>query len=83
MMAVKLRLAMAAMSQSETKVNDLCKELEITRHTLYRHTSRPRASCVKMGKTTVHFLTIQAYVGLVPLRPKPLMPNSQHFQMSP
>jgi DNA invertase Pin-like site-specific DNA recombinase len=35
----KLRLAMAAMGQSDTKVNDLCRELNITRQTLYRHVS--------------------------------------------
>jgi hypothetical protein len=28
---------MAAMGQKETKVADLCKELAITRQTLYRH----------------------------------------------
>ena len=39
MTAAKLRLAMAAMGQPETKVNDLCKELGITRQTLYRHVS--------------------------------------------
>jgi transcriptional regulator of acetoin/glycerol metabolism len=30
---------MAAMGQKETKVSDLCKELGITRQTLYRHVS--------------------------------------------
>ncbi|CNI21407.1 resolvase TnpR [Yersinia aldovae] len=39
MTAAKLRLAMAAMGQSETKVSDLCQELNITRQTLYRHVS--------------------------------------------
>ncbi|CAM3965456.1 recombinase family protein [Xenorhabdus thuongxuanensis] len=39
MTAAKLRLAMAAMGQPETKVSDLCKELNITRQTLYRHVS--------------------------------------------
>ena len=33
----KLRLAMAAMGKPETKVGELCRELEITRQTLYRH----------------------------------------------
>src|SRR3954449_4571599 len=33
----KLRLAMAAMGKPETKVGSLCKELGITRQTLYRH----------------------------------------------
>jgi DNA invertase Pin-like site-specific DNA recombinase len=37
MTAAKLRLAMAAMGQRETKVGELCKELSITRQTLYRH----------------------------------------------
>lgn len=37
MTVAKLRLAMAAMGQPETKVGDLCKELSITRQTLYRH----------------------------------------------
>ena len=37
MTTAKLRLAMAAMGQVETKVGDLCKELGITRQTLYRH----------------------------------------------
>ena len=37
MTTAKLRLAMAAMGQPETKVGELCKELGITRQTLYRH----------------------------------------------
>src|SRR5680860_1761343 len=39
MTPAKVRLAMAAMGQKETKVGDLCKELGITRQTLYRHVS--------------------------------------------
>ena len=39
MTAAKLRLAMAAMGQPETKVSGLCEELGITRQTLYRHVS--------------------------------------------
>lgn len=39
MTAAKLRLAMAAMGQPETKVGYLCEELGITRQTLYRHVS--------------------------------------------
>ena len=39
MTTAKLRLAMAAMGQPETKVSDLCEELGITRQTLYRHLS--------------------------------------------
>ena len=37
MTAPKLRLAMAAMGQPETKIRDLCQELGVTRQTLYRH----------------------------------------------
>jgi DNA invertase Pin-like site-specific DNA recombinase len=39
MTPAKLRLAMAAMGQPETKVSALCQELGITRQTLYRHVS--------------------------------------------
>ena len=39
MTPAKIRLAMAAMGQKETKVGDLCRELDITRQTLYRHVS--------------------------------------------
>jgi DNA invertase Pin-like site-specific DNA recombinase len=37
MTTAKLRLAMAAMGQPETKVGNLCDEMGITRQTLYRH----------------------------------------------
>jgi DNA invertase Pin-like site-specific DNA recombinase len=37
MTVAKLRLAMAAMGQRETVVGDLCRELGVTRQTLYRH----------------------------------------------
>jgi hypothetical protein len=37
MTAAKVRLAQAAMGQRETKAEDLCVELGITRQTLYRH----------------------------------------------
>ena len=37
MTPAKLRLAMAAMGQNETVVSELCKELGVTRQTLYRH----------------------------------------------
>ena len=39
MTPAKIRLAMAAMGQKETKVGALCVELGITRQTLYRHVS--------------------------------------------
>jgi DNA invertase Pin-like site-specific DNA recombinase len=37
MTAAKLRLAQAAMGKPETKIAPLCRELGITRQTLYRH----------------------------------------------
>lgn len=37
MTAAKLRLAQAAMGKAETKIGPLCRELGITRQTLYRH----------------------------------------------
>jgi len=39
MTAAKARLAMAAMGQKEIRVGDFCRELGITRQTLYRHVS--------------------------------------------
>lgn len=49
MTAAKLRLAMAAMGEPETKVSDLCDELGITRQTLYRHVS-PKGELRPDGK---------------------------------
>lgn len=37
MTQAKLRLAMASLGQLETKIGPLCKELGITKQTLYRH----------------------------------------------
>jgi DNA invertase Pin-like site-specific DNA recombinase len=39
MTPAKVRLAMASMGQREVRVGDLCKELGVTRQTLYRHVS--------------------------------------------
>ncbi len=39
MTTAKLRLAEAAMGRPDTKINELCAELGITRQTLYRHVS--------------------------------------------
>ena len=39
MTPAKLRLAAASMGKADTKVAELCKELGITRQTLYRHVS--------------------------------------------
>ena len=49
------RLSMAAMGQPKTKVGELCKELGITRQTLYRHVSphgslRPDGEKLLAGK---------------------------------
>jgi DNA invertase Pin-like site-specific DNA recombinase len=49
MTAAKLRLAMAAMGKPETKVSELCRELNVTRQTLYRHVG-PDGSLRKDGK---------------------------------
>ena len=37
MTPIKLQIAQVAMEKSETKISDLCKELGITRQTLYRY----------------------------------------------
>ena len=37
MTAAKVRFAMAVMGQPGTKISDLCRELGVTRQTLYRH----------------------------------------------
>jgi DNA invertase Pin-like site-specific DNA recombinase len=37
MTAAKLRLIQAAIAKPETRIGDLCRELGITRQTLYRH----------------------------------------------
>jgi len=39
MTPAKLRLAIAAMGKPETNIGDLCRELGVTRSTLYRHVS--------------------------------------------
>ena len=45
----KLRLAAASMAQSGTRIGDLCKELGISRQTLYRHIA-PDGSLREDGK---------------------------------
>jgi DNA invertase Pin-like site-specific DNA recombinase len=52
MTAAKVRLAMAAMGQKETKVADLCNELGMTRQTLYRHVA-PNGTLRKDGLRVV------------------------------
>jgi DNA invertase Pin-like site-specific DNA recombinase len=47
----KLRLAAASMGPPDTKINELCTQLGITRQMLYRHVSRPASS----GQTAVNF----------------------------
>jgi transposase-like protein len=37
MTPAKLRLAQAAMTKRDTNVGDLCRELGVSRQTLYRH----------------------------------------------
>jgi DNA invertase Pin-like site-specific DNA recombinase len=53
MTPAKLRLAMAAMGKPETNVGDLCRELGVTRSTLYRHVSpngEPRVDATRLLK---------------------------------
>ena len=47
MTVAKVRLAMAAMGKPKTKVADLCRELGVTRQTLYRHLSRTASSRIE------------------------------------
>lgn len=49
MTATKLRLAMASLGKPETKIALLCKELGITKQTLYRHVS-PKGDLRDDGK---------------------------------
>ena len=49
MTVAKVRLAMAAMGKPKTKVADLCRELGVTRQTLYRHVS-PAGNLRKDGR---------------------------------
>ena len=54
MTPAKLRLAMAAMGKPETHVGALCRELGVTRSTLYRHVSpvgEPRADAIPRLKS--------------------------------
>ena len=56
MTPAKLRLAMAAMGQRETKVGELCRELGIVRQTLYRHVG-PDGSLREDGKKLLNEAT--------------------------
>ena len=49
MTVANVRLAMAAMGKPKTKVADLCRELGVTRQTLYRHVS-PAGNLRKDGR---------------------------------
>jgi DNA invertase Pin-like site-specific DNA recombinase len=51
MTPAKLRLARAAMGKPETNVGELCRELGVTRSTLYRHvspTGEPRGDATRL-----------------------------------
>ena len=55
MTPAKLRLAIAAMGKPETNVGDLCRELGVTRSTLYRHvspTGEAREIAMRLLKTS-------------------------------
>ena len=49
MTAAKIRLAQAAMGKPETVVGELCKELGITRQTIYRYVG-PDGSLREQGR---------------------------------
>jgi len=53
MTVAKVRLALATMGQPKTKVADLCRELGVTRQTLYRHVS-PEGSLREDGRKLLH-----------------------------
>jgi DNA invertase Pin-like site-specific DNA recombinase len=59
MTAAKLRLAMAAMGKPETSVAGLCKELGVTRSTLYRHIG-PDGSLRAAGKKLISGISVPA-----------------------
>jgi hypothetical protein len=53
MTPAKVRLALATMGQPKTKVADLCRELGVTRQTLYRHVS-PAGALREDGRKLLH-----------------------------
>src|ERR1035438_5573619 len=53
MTTAKLRLAMSAMGQVETHVGELCRELGVTRQTLYRHVG-PDGKLRRDGKNVLN-----------------------------
>jgi DNA invertase Pin-like site-specific DNA recombinase len=53
MTVAKVRLAVAAMGKPKTKVADLCRELGVTRQTLYRHVS-PEGALREDGHKLLH-----------------------------
>ena len=55
MTAAKIRLAQAAMGKPETKIGPLCKELGITRQSLYRHVS-PEGTLREDGEKLLRML---------------------------
>jgi transposase-like protein len=50
MTPAKVRLAMAWMGKPDTKVSELCKELGVSRQTLYRQMSRQTAKVGRMAR---------------------------------
>ncbi|HIB1397441.1 TPA: recombinase family protein [Salmonella enterica subsp. enterica serovar Muenchen] len=60
MTTAKLRLPMAAMGKPETRVGYLCKELGITRQTLYRHLS-PAGDLRPDGKKLLSQSSVLSY----------------------
>src|SRR5689334_2350849 len=67
MTAAKLRLAQAAMADQETNVGGLCRELGITRQTLYRHVG-PTGELREDGRKLVWGSRCQAFIAGTPVR---------------
>jgi len=53
MTPAKVRFALTTMGQPKTKVADLCRELGVTRQTLYRHVS-PDGALREDGRKLLH-----------------------------
>ncbi|KGJ71584.1 hypothetical protein GY21_21210 [Cryobacterium roopkundense] len=68
MTPAKIRLAIAAVGRSETKVGELCEELGITRQTLYRHVSPAGGPAARWGETTFQEIEPRPRVGLLDMR---------------
>jgi DNA invertase Pin-like site-specific DNA recombinase len=70
MTPAKLRLAQAAMGQPGTKISDLCRELGVSRQTLYRHVD-PKGQLRLDGKKLLHARKRSMPAGALASLPQP------------